>query len=644
MTLAAFVLAAALADSGAAVRPDSAAAVPIIIRPDSTAAPMRSAATMDSAAAAHADSTAAPRPFHRPHPAILSLSSFRLEWSNAVRIPFREPADPMEPVALSTIGQMIRLQPGVRTRELSQGPSPESFAFGGAGSSSSDLLFDGVSLVLPGTSGPHSEEAVMSELAGVDLLRGGAAALYGPQAAAGAAVVVPRFPHVGDLLIRAVGEEGSDEFQRASFQASRHLGTRAGFFATMESRRIDGLFPGTKEVDRQFAGRLAGALPFGLEGEASIRRYEGDERSGGVDELPVVPVETRASHYGAKLFHAWDGARGALLELRWLREKVENDDDLTPRTRHYSVPEAHATIDLPRVGPLESVVRGEISRWRIETEGSPSIDRFLRGGGALRSSATFGALRATGTIRADAEEERDEAFHARVEGEWTEAPLSFGATLSRAERIPARDAPFSNLNEVHQGTTLRAAWTKGPATLSLEGDWTRVDHYRPEPSFEEVRRRDPADAAPAGTGELRGVTFGLDTETFPIPKAAVVGDLTFHTSFALRDDVMEETGERLPRVPGRLWTGEGVLSNEFFRNSLHARLRGRLTYLGDRLDENGAAVIDAWVTDVVGEAEIGDALLHFRLHDLLERADEIEPGYRLPGFSWMFGVSWRFWG
>ena len=39
---------------------------------------------------------------------------------------------------------------------------------------------------------------------------------------------------------------------------------------------------------------------------------------------------------------------------------------------------------------------------------------------------------------------------------------------------------------------------------------------------------------------------------------------------------------------------------------------------------------------------IGDAVFFYRFHDLLERADDVEPGYRFPGFSRMYGISWRF--
>ncbi len=657
MTFAIFALALAFADSTGAATADSARA-PIDSAAavhDSSRAPLDStlAAPVDSASAARIDSTAAPsdsataapRSVYRPHSAIASLSDFRLEWSAPERVAFREPNDPMEPVALATVAHILRLQPGVRTRELSQGPGQESFAFNGAGSSASDLRFDGSSIVIPGTSGPHSEDVVLSEIGDVSILRGSAAALYGPQAASGATVLRPRFPHAGELLVRVVGEEGSDEYQRASFQGSRHLGENAGFFGTMELRQIEGFFPETKEFDRQYAGRVGGRLPFGLEGEASFRRFEGDARSGGVDTLAVLPVVTRATHVGAKLFRAWDEARGGLLEMRFHRESIDNVDPSAPRKREITGPELQATVDLPPLLGLESTVRAEASRWRVEYMQISTIDRFWRTAAALRTSRAFGAgIRLTGTARLDTEEERDDALHARVEGIWAGRAWALSGAVAHGERIPAREAPLPDVSEVHDAATARLAWTGGPATLSTELDWTRVEDIRPEPSFEEVRRRDPADAVPIGTGDLRGLTFGVVTDPFPIPGAAVVGDLTFRTTFALRDDVLDETGAPLPGRARRLWTGEGLLSNEFFQDSLHARLRGRLTYLGDRVDVAFVDVLDAWVTDVIAEAEIADALLHIRFHDLLERGDEIEPGYRLPGFSWMFGVSWRFWG
>jgi hypothetical protein len=102
------------------------------------------------------------------------------------------------------------------------------------------------------------------------------------------------------------------------------------------------------------------------------------------------------------------------------------------------------------------------------------------------------------------------------------------------------------------------------------------------------------------------------------------------------------TGERLPRRPARSWTGEASLERRFFSDELLARLGGRLTHLGDRLNDEGDDVDDAWVTDVLLEGRVGDAVFYYRFLDLLERADEIEPGIRLPGFSRTWGVTWRF--
>ena len=91
-----------------------------------------------------------------------------------------------------------------------------------------------------------------------------------------------------------------------------------------------------------------------------------------------------------------------------------------------------------------------------------------------------------------------------------------------------------------------------------------------------------------------------------------------------------------------MWTGDGFLERRFFEDELLARVRGRLAHYGDRPREGICADVDAWVTDVILEAGIGDAVLYYRFHDLLERADDIEPCYRFPGFSRMYGISWRF--
>lgn len=627
-----------------------AAALLLVIAADSS-----SAAVTDSLKAAVSDSASVTMPaltdsavvFH-PHPAISALSNFRLEWSSdVVRTAFGSPEDPIDPNGLATIGHVIRLAPGTRTRELSQGPGPESFALDGHSSSASEHLLDGSSLSIPGMSGPHSEEVVLSEVADIAIVHGGAGALYGPSAAAGAVVIEPRFPHHNDLLSRAAIEEGVDEYQRASFQASRGLGERAAFFMSAESRRLDGFFPGTKEVDRYFVTRVDGALPWGLEGEVGYRRYEGDERSGGVDDLPVLPVETRRSDFTAKVFRPWNDARGALIEARLLRAKVTNlgDDGAPTRTREVETPELRATIDLPRFRKFEGTIRLEGAHERIESEEIASVDGFWRGGAALRwSGIVAGGLRMTETFRVDGTGGRDPALHGRFEGRWTRGRLALDGITSRSERMPGRGAEDPGVNEIHNALTGRASWRQGVVLLSVEGRATRIKDVRPEPTFEEVRRRDSAERAPIGTGVLRSATVALETHAFAFPGIAAVGHVTLRTSFGVLSAELDETGERLPNRPKRTWTGEGFIERRFFAGELLARVRGRLTHLGDRVDEEGAQVKDAWVTDVLLEGEIGDAVFFFRFHDLLERADEIEPGYRLPGFSRTYGLSWRFWG
>ncbi|NNE43181.1 MAG: hypothetical protein HKN12_03160 [Gemmatimonadetes bacterium] len=60
------------------------------------------------------------------------------------------------------------------------------------------------------------------------------------------------------------------------------------------------------------------------------------------------------------------------------------------------------------------------------------------------------------------------------------------------------------------------------------------------------------------------------------------------------------------------------------------------------MDAAGAPVVDLWLTDVLLEGEIGDAVFFYRFHDGMNRADEVEPGIRFAGFSRMYGISWRF--
>lgn len=623
------------ADSSRA--PSAASAADSLIAPDSTSA-------VDSTAQAAADSANANK--FQPHPALESLGHFHADWSvNYEPIPFRDANEPVEPHGVATIGPLLRLRHGVRTRELSPLLGTESFALGGASSSSSTLLFDGRSISIPGTSGPHSEEVQLSEIASLGIVRGGAAALYGPDAASGAVLVAPRFPHHEELLARAAGEEGVDEYQRAYFQASRRIGRHAEFFTTAESRRSDGFFPGTKESDRLFAVRLRGDLPGIWQGEVDMRRYESDERSGGFDQGEVIPMQVRRNDFDLKFFRPWDASRGILIETKLIRHKIENVDPAAFRTREISAPMLHVTADLPQWYKFETVIRGEATHWRIESEEDARVDRFLQGAGALRLTGLFTEkFRMTGTVRIDAEESRNQAAQGRLEAAWEVGALRVVGVTSRNERIPDRGVPQPDTNEVHNTALAALEWRMTLGQISFEGEATDIDDVRSEPTFEEVRRRDAPSGPPIGTGEIRRGTVALTTDAFKIPHAEVLGAFQFLTSFTARTAEIEETGLRLPGWPKWTWTGDGSVAHQFFHDELKLCARGRLTHLGDRVDAEGEDVVDAWVTDVLLEGEIGDAVFFGRFHDMLERADEIEPGYRFPGFSYSFGLSWRFWG
>lgn len=624
------------AQSSAPVAADSSA-VSGLVPPDSAAADSTTRAAADSASAANQ---------YQPHPAVVSLAHFRADWSaNYEVIPFRDPNEPIEPHGAATIGPFLRLHQGLRTRELSPLLGTESFALGGASSLSSALLFDGRTTSIPGTSGPHSEELVLSEVAGMGVVRGGAAALFGPEASSGAVLVAPRFPHHDELLARAAGEEGVDEYQRAYFQASRRLGSHAEFFSTAESRRCEGFFPGTKESDRLFSLRIRGDLPGPWQGEVDMRRFEGDERSGGFDQGEVIPMQVRRNDFDLKFFRPWDSTRGLLIETKLIQHKIENVDPLAPRTREVSTPMLHVTSDLPKWYKIDTVLRGEVTRWRIESEEDGHVDRFLQGAGALRVSGHFTEkFRVTETLRIDAEESRTPAYQGRFEAAWEVGALRLVGVASRNERIPDRSVPERDKYEVHNTALATLEWRMKSAVLSLEGEATDIDDVRPEPTFEEVRRRDAPTGAPLGTGEIRRGTIALSTSALTIPHAQVIGEFQFLTSFTARTAEIQETGVRLPGWAKWTWTGDGVLQHRFFHDELELRARGRLTHLADRIDFDGEDVVDAWVTDVLLEGEIGDALFFARFHDMLERADEIEPGYRFPGFSRTYGISWRFWG
>jgi hypothetical protein len=93
-----------------------------------------------------------PRAPFEPDPMVWELSTFRLSRSADVgTLRFREIEDPIEPIGALTLADVLRLAPETRTRELSQGPTVETFELRGGGSGRAALVWPGVSLTVPGT-------------------------------------------------------------------------------------------------------------------------------------------------------------------------------------------------------------------------------------------------------------------------------------------------------------------------------------------------------------------------------------------------------------------------------------------------------------------------------------------------------------
>lgn len=604
--------------------------------PDSTMPP-DSTATSDSTAVTPAE------PF-APSPQIRALSSLHVDWSvNALRQSFGPANDPDSPVATQTLADVLRLAPGVRTRELSQGPTAETFELRGSGTGRAPLLYSGTSLTVPGTSGPLTNELVLSEIDGITLVSGGAGALYGPEAAGGALLVEPRFPIHTDLLSRINAEEGVDGYQRGAFQASHPIGTSGAFFVNAESRRVDGFFPGTKEVDRQFTGVVAGKLGDRAEGSFQYRRWEGDARFNGFEPATIGSIVTKRGDYLAKVYRPWSGERGALVEAGLVRERLENILDGIA-TREIRSPSLRLTTDLPGWHGGQSVLRVETSHWRIDSEESGDVDEFWRGAVAWRYSRRLGSsFRFTESLRYDAEQDRTSAWHVRWEGAWERNAWTAHVVTSRNAFVPPRGSEGST-NEIQHSSELGVRCRGAKIVAGLTGFGSRIADLRPEPTFEQIRAREPALGAPLGDAVIGGATVDVETVPLSLPILSLLGDIRLRTSYTVQHTELDETDEPLAGRPKRIWTGGGYLQRALFQGELLARVRGRLTHYGDRVDEDGNPVIDMWFTDVILEGAIGDAVVFYRFHDLLDRADEVEPGIRFPGFSRMYGVSWKFWG
>jgi hypothetical protein len=597
---------------------------------------------VDSLAVPAAPDSAPPAPPWVPDPSLEALSLLRPERSAGVeRVLFGERTDSVEPAGLASLAAHLRLVPGVRTREISQGPTAESFDLSGAGSARSALLFRGLPYAPPGTSGPQSHEVLLSELDGFAVVRGGAAALYGPDAVDGAVLALRRHPVPDEMLSRATVEEGVDDWQRGAFQVARRLGSSAALYASTESRRLEGFFPGTKEVDRQFGATLAGRLPGSLEGSVGYRRFDGDGRQG-FEAAALRSVLTNRDDFHAKLLRRTP-AGGALLEASLVREKLETGvggPELL--TRRFDLPGLRLTADLPSWRGALPLARVELGGIRLEREEEGRVERYVEGAAALRVTIGRGASFATATGRVDAEEGRPATAHARLEGEWTRGRLAAFGVASRGARLPDRGAARGEDPEVHVAAEAGAGVRTGSFRWRGVLFASDVADARREPTIEEIRAREPVRDAPVGDLEIRGARAGLDSERFPVPGLRWLGDLRLSTGVTWLSAENATTGARLPGRASLSWTGQGSLERRLFRGELLARVRGRLTHVRDRVDDAGAEVEDAWVTDVLLEGEVGDAAVFFRFHDLLERADEIEPGVRLPGFSRMWGITWRF--
>jgi hypothetical protein len=286
----------------------------------------------------------------------------------------------------------------------------------------------------------------------------------------------------------------------------------------------------------------------------------------------------------------------------------------------------------------------EASHWRIEDDGPAGTDEFFRGAAALRYTRRLGErFRFTESMRFDAEEDRTSAWHVRWEGAWEAESWTAHVVTSRNAHVPPRGSEGS-MNEIHHSSELGVRWTAARVSAGVVGFGSLIDDVRPDPTFEDIRARRAAVGAPLGDATNYGATVDVDLAPVSIPVLSLLGETRIRTSYTWLHTELDETGAPLPGRPKRTWTGEGFLQRRLFEGELLARVRGRLTHYGDRVDAGGEPVIDMWHTDVILEGEIGDAVVFYRFHDLLERADELEPGIRFPGFSRMYGVSWRFWG
>ncbi|MEZ5063768.1 MAG: TonB-dependent receptor [bacterium] len=645
VALGLFVLIGPLATSplaqGAGDPPDApekrhrGAAVSSSASPDSTAA--------DSSQAG-SDSTLVVRlaPPYRPSPVFVALRDFRLERSVGVeRTTWGEADDPITPPGVGTLDDALRLEPDVRTRELSQGPTAESFEIGGSGSDRAELLTSGRSLRLPDTSGPHTNDVFLSEVRGLSLVRGGASALFGPNAVGGALALDTGVSIPEIATVRLTPEEGTDDLLRAAFQFSRRFGRNAAAAMQVETRTFEGFFPGTKESDRFVSAASVFRLPRDLEGSVRWRHTRTDGRHGGFEPALVRSVLADRDELRFEAFRPLGESRGALAELGWLSETIDHGiGGDAPEKRSYSTPSLRVTADLPSVGGAALVGRAEAERWRVSYESTGEVRTTWLAATSLRATKGEAGRRSTATARVDWDHHRAPAWQGRLEGEWSLGRAIAYGIAAHGERRPDERAALPGTNERHVDGRVGLRYRGSAGVLDLAGYGRRIRNLRRDPTFEEIRAHLPVLDAPVGEAEISGATLTATGVPWTLPAGLGRLGLTSSVGWLRADNTTTDT--RLPGRPTFTWTGDGFVERRFFTDELLLRLRGRLSHWHDRVDGTGASVEDLWLTDVLVEGEIGDVVFYLRFHDLLERADEVEPGIRFPGYSRMYGLTWRF--
>lgn len=378
------------------------------------------------------------------------LATTRLDREALLRRPDADVAELLRPVA------------GLRV--TSRGIAGSGVSIRGATTDQVLVLVDGRRWQSAQGGGADLGDIPLDAVESIDVFRGGASALFGPDALAGAIHIRTRPPRPGAMHVRAAG--GSFGMRSLSGDAAAALGadwrlrggarrfTTGGDYAYDDDRRADDVVVHNGDVSSTTAdARLEG--PTGGFGTMRWDAYalDGDRGVPGSEEFPTPTArltDTRRALAGRWSSPAAEPWRGAVDVSWWSGARRYREDGAAfgPVDDRHENDRVRAELSLERVGnALAARWTGGASfdQLRSTTDGDRSRDTFDSGARASLDGTIAGRpVRVMGALRVDAVEGFDPAWSPRVGVLGTPVPghLTLRASAGLSHRTPSFDELF----------------------------------------------------------------------------------------------------------------------------------------------------------------------------------------------------------